>query len=56
MFRHLTVVILSAKNAGRLLAISGQKRKQTLNTFLADENQWMVFVYKMLDPTSEHSV
>ena len=56
MFRHLTVVILSAKNAGRLLAISGQKRKQTLNTFLADKNQWMVFVCKVLDPTSEHRV
>ena len=26
------------------------------NTFLADKNQWMVLVYKMLDPRSEHRV
>ena len=33
MFLHLNVVILTAKDAGRLLAISGQKRKQTLTRF-----------------------
>ena len=33
MFLHLTVVILDARDAGRLLAISGQKRKQTLARF-----------------------
>ena len=33
MFLYLTVVILTARDAGRLLAISGQKRKQTLTRF-----------------------
>ena len=42
MFLFLTVVILIARDTGRPLAISGQKRKQTANTFLANKNQWMV--------------
>ena len=33
MFLHLTVVVLTARDAGRLLAILGQKRKQTLTYF-----------------------
>ena len=42
MLLHLTVIILTARDAGRLQAIPGQKRKQTLTRFLADNNQWMV--------------
>ena len=33
MFLHLNVVILTARDADRLQAISGQKRKQTLTRF-----------------------
>ena len=33
MFFHLNVVILTKRDAGRLLAISGEKRKQTLTRF-----------------------
>ena len=33
LFLHLNVVILTARDASRLLAISGQKRKQTLTRF-----------------------
>ena len=32
------------------------EKKANANTFLADKNQWMVLVYKVLDPTSEHRV
>ena len=56
MFLPLNVVILTTRDAGRLQAISGQKKKANANTVLADKNQWMVLVYKMLDPTSEHRV
>ena len=34
----------------------GSEKKANANTFLADKNQRMVLVYKMLDPTSEHRV
>ena len=33
LFLHLTVVILTTRDAGRLQAISGQERKQTLTRF-----------------------
>ena len=33
MFLQLNVIILTARDAGSLLAISGQKRKQTLTRF-----------------------
>ena len=56
MSLHITVVILTARDAGRLQLILGQKRKANVDTFLADKNQWMVLVYKVLDPTSEHRV
>ena len=34
----------------------GSKKKANASTFLADKNQWMVLVYKVLDPMSEHRV
>ena len=51
MFLHLNVVILPKRDAGRLL---GSEKKANANTFLADKNQQMVLVYKVLDldPTS----
>ena len=33
MFLHLNVIILTARDAGRLQAISGQKKKQTPTRF-----------------------
>ena len=33
MFFHLNVATLTARDAGRLQAISGQKKKQTLHVF-----------------------
>ena len=56
IFLHLTVDILTARDAGRLLAISVSEKKANANTFLAYKNQWMVLVSKMLDPTSERRV
>ena len=54
MFLHLTVVILTARDAGRLYTrYLGSEKKANANTFLADKNQWMVLEYKMMDPTSE---
>ena len=53
MFLHLNVVILTATDAGRIQAISGEKRKQTLTRFQPTKTiRWYLYTKCWTQPLS----